>query len=110
MATEKVVSQTQWSGSQGGTEAGIAAQLEAQHASTTCARVISAPKAVQFLTVEPGRVSLHGVALTDAEYAMLRAIAERMRRSKVTAEVVAELAEAEAHYAETEWIDEVPTC
>ena len=35
---------------------------------------------VRFLTVEPGRISLHGVALTDAEYTMLRAIAERMKR------------------------------
>jgi hypothetical protein len=34
---------------------------------------------VRFLTVEPGRISLHGVALTDAEYVMLRAIAERMK-------------------------------
>jgi hypothetical protein len=35
---------------------------------------------VRFLTVEPGRISLHGVVLTDAEYATLRAIAERMKR------------------------------
>lgn len=41
---------------------------------------------VRFLTVEPGRISLHGVALTDAEYAMLRAIAERMKRSAETME------------------------
>ena len=36
-------------------------------------------KEIRFVTVEPGRISLHGVALTDSEYAMLRAIAERMK-------------------------------
>jgi hypothetical protein len=46
---------------------------------TTRARESSAPKAIRFLTVEPGRISLHGVALTESEYAMLRAIAERMK-------------------------------
>lgn len=43
----------------------------------------SAPKRdVRFVTVEPGRISLHGVALTDAEMAMLKAIAERMKVSR----------------------------
>lgn len=36
---------------------------------------------VRFLTIEPGRISLHGVALTDGEYAVLRGIAERMKRA-----------------------------
>lgn len=34
---------------------------------------------VRFLTIEPGRISLHGIALTDGEYAVLRGIAERMK-------------------------------
>jgi protein gp37 len=54
------------------------------------ARVISAPKAIRFVTVEPGRISLHGVVLTDSEYAMLRAIAERMKRADTIAEVARE--------------------
>lgn len=37
---------------------------------------------VRFVTVEPGRISLHGVALTDSEYAMLKAIAERMKHAE----------------------------
>ncbi|MFM0263304.1 hypothetical protein [Paraburkholderia sediminicola] len=35
---------------------------------------------IRFLTIEPGRISLHGIALTDGEYAVLRGIAERMKR------------------------------
>jgi hypothetical protein len=38
-------------------------------------------RAIRYLTVEPGRISLHGIALTDSEYAMLRGIAERMKRT-----------------------------
>lgn len=34
---------------------------------------------IRYLTIEPGRISLHGIALTDGEYAVLRAIAERMK-------------------------------
>lgn len=34
---------------------------------------------VRFLTIEPGRISLHGIALTENEYAVLRGIAERMK-------------------------------
>lgn len=36
---------------------------------------------VRFVSVEPGRISLHGVALTDGEYAVLRGIAERMKHA-----------------------------
>lgn len=48
---------------------------------TTPARDISSgPKRdIRFVTIEPGRISLHGVALTDGEYAVLRGIAERMK-------------------------------
>lgn len=35
---------------------------------------------IRYVTIEPGRISLHGVALTDGEYAVLRGIAERMKR------------------------------
>lgn len=36
-------------------------------------------RAIRFVSIEPGRISLHGVALTDSEYAVLRGIAERMK-------------------------------
>lgn len=38
---------------------------------------------VRFVSVEPGRISLHGVALTDGEYAVLRGIAERMKQKQI---------------------------
>lgn len=38
---------------------------------------------MRFVSIEPGRISLHGIALTDAEYAVLRGIAERMKREPV---------------------------
>ena len=57
--------------------------------------LLDAPKAaatrardIRFVTVEPGRVSLHGVALTDAEYRTLLALAERMKQQQI-AEVTA---------------------
>ncbi|CAE6713190.1 hypothetical protein R75461_01156 [Paraburkholderia nemoris] len=34
---------------------------------------------IRYVTIEPGRISLHGIALTDGEYAVLRGIAERMK-------------------------------
>lgn len=37
---------------------------------------------VRFLTVEPGRISSHGVVLSDAEMRTLRAIAERMKHAE----------------------------
>ncbi|KAE8757332.1 hypothetical protein FSO04_24230 [Paraburkholderia madseniana] len=44
------------------------------------ARDSSAPKRdIRYLTIEPGRISLHGIALTDGEIAVLRGIAERMK-------------------------------
>jgi len=49
---------------------------------------------VKYLTVEPGRISLHGVALTDSEYAMLRGIAERMKRADTIRESMADLIQA----------------
>ncbi|CAG4900646.1 hypothetical protein [Paraburkholderia saeva] len=42
---------------------------------------------VRYVTIEPGHISLHGVALTDDEYRTLRVIAERMKQQQV-AEVV----------------------
>lgn len=49
-----------------------------------------AKREVRFLTIEPGRISLHGVSLTDSEYAVLRGIAERMKRAQTIAEVARE--------------------
>lgn len=46
---------------------------------------------IRFLTIEPGRISLHGVALTDGEYAVLRGIAERMKRDAPTRDSLADL-------------------
>lgn len=37
---------------------------------------------VHFVTVEPGRISSHGVVLSDAEMRTLRAIAERMKHAE----------------------------
>lgn len=34
---------------------------------------------IRYVSIEPGRISLHGVSLTDGEYAVLRGIAERMK-------------------------------
>jgi hypothetical protein len=45
---------------------------------------------VRYVTIEPGRISLHGIALSDAEYAVLRGIAERMKRAQTVAEVARE--------------------
>jgi hypothetical protein len=35
---------------------------------------------LRFVSIEPGRIQLHGIALTDGEYAVLRGIAERMKQ------------------------------
>lgn len=43
----------------------------------------TAPRGVRFVTVEPGRISLSGVVLTEAEYRTLRAIAERMKQKQI---------------------------
>lgn len=34
---------------------------------------------LRYVTIEPGRISLHGIAITENEYAVLRGIAERMK-------------------------------
>lgn len=39
---------------------------------------------IRYVSIEPGRISLHGVSLTDGEYAVLRGIAERMKRPEAT--------------------------
>lgn len=44
---------------------------------------VATTRAIRFVTVEPGRISLSGVALTEDEYRTLRAIAERMKQKQV---------------------------
>jgi hypothetical protein len=60
----------------------------------TARDISSGPKRdIRFVTIEPGRISLHGVALTDGEYAVLRGIAERMKRAsegKLLADLIIE--------------------
>ena len=51
----------------------MSALLDASKVATT--------RAIRFVTVEPGHISLHGVALTDDEYRTLRVIAERMKHA-----------------------------
>jgi hypothetical protein len=46
---------------------------------------------LRFVTIEPGRISLHGISLTDSEMAMLRGIAERMKRPQLDRETLADL-------------------
>jgi hypothetical protein len=58
---------------------------------------------LRFVSIEPGRISLHGIALTDGEYAVLRGIAERMKRAEA-------VREAAAAIGNPDWINEVPTC
>lgn len=48
-------------------------------ATTTGARARET-RSIRYVSIEPGRISLHGVSLTDSEYAVLRGIAERMKR------------------------------
>ena len=50
----------------------------------TTEKVVSqttASRPIRYVSIEPGRISLHGVALTDDEYHVLLVISERMKHS-----------------------------
>jgi protein gp37 len=68
--------------------------------------------AIRFVSIEPGRISLHGVSLTDGEYAVLRGIAERMKRAPapIALNTIVDDDRLDDVIAEPHWINEVPTC